>query len=83
MILFIMVCKNAVATGASEYILTLASESILTLCASPVLIVFAQNHQMIENSQTSMSNTGVVQLNLSKYSYENKTKKFGFDKMMF
>ena len=49
-----------------------ASEYILTQCANPVLMVFAQNHQMIENSQTSMSNTEcptkVVQQKLSNQS---------------
>ena len=50
MILLIMVCESSAANTASEY--------ILTHCANPVLMVFAQNHQMIENSQTSMSNTG-------------------------
>ena len=42
--------KNIAANAASEY--------ILANCANPVLMVFAQNHQLIENSQTSMSNTG-------------------------
>ena len=45
-----MVCENIAANAASEY--------ILANCANPVLMVFAQNHQLIENSQTSMSNTG-------------------------
>ena len=40
MILLIMVCENTAANGASEY--------ILTHFANPVLMVFAQNHQMIE-----------------------------------
>ena len=70
-----MVCKNTTANAASEY--------ISTNCANPVLMVFAQNHQMIENSQTSMSYTGVVQPKLSKYIYENKTKDLGFNKMIF
>ena len=65
MILLIDVCENTAANGVSEY--------ILTHFANPVLMVFAQNHQMIENSQTSMSNTKcparVVQPKLSKYSY--------------
>ena len=51
MILLTTVCENTAANGG-------ASECILTDCANPVLMVFAQNHQMIENSQTSMSNTG-------------------------
>ena len=49
MILLIIVCENKAASGTSEY--------ISTHFANPVLMVFAQNHQMIENSQTSMSNT--------------------------
>ena len=52
-----------------------ASEYVLTQCANHVLRVFAQNHQMIENSQTSMSNTEcpakVVQQKLSIQSCPN------------
>mgnify|MGYP006864205234 CR=1 FL=1 len=75
MILLMMVCESSAANTASEH--------ILTHCANPVLMVFAQNHQMIENSQTSMSNTGIVQPKLSKSSYENKTKHLGFNKIIF
>jgi hypothetical protein len=62
MILLKIVSENTAASGTSEY--------ISTHFANPVLMVFAQN-QMIENSQTSMSYTGVVQPKLSSQSCPN------------